>query len=212
MTNRTSILLSALLYVAIGILAVVLICEYQIRNHPVPALFTVNDSYAADLNQYPAMPDNQFKRRSTFSRTLNSPAKSLDDVLAWGAAKSIELFTTNFQNYYTMYDSASNSFTDAGWSQLREQLISSGLFEAVVDKKLASTAILRRPPILIRQGVLNGRYTWQTQFEMMVNYESASQNVMVNYNVTLRIVRVPVKFGVNNSGMAIDSLVAKKIQ
>ena len=111
-----------------------------------------------------------------------------------------------------MYDSASNSFTDAGWSQLREQLVSSGLFEAVVDKKLASTAILRRPPILIRQGVLNGRYTWQTQFEMMVNYESASQNVMVNYNVTLRIVRVPVKFGVNNSGMAIDSLVAKKIQ
>ena len=211
MNNRTSILLSSLLYASIGLLCVVLLCEYAIQNRPVPPLYAKNDGYSASLNQFPALPENDFKRSRKLTRTLDSPSKSLEDVLSWGAAKSIELFTTNFQNYYTMYSQASNAFTAEGWTQLKDQLYSSGLFEAVIKKKLASTAILRRPPILIRQGVLNGRYTYQTQFEMMVNYESASENVMVNYNVTLRIVRVPVVIGINNTGMAIDSLAAVKI-
>jgi hypothetical protein len=59
--------------------------------------------------------------------------------------------------------------------------------------------------------MLNGRWTWQEQFEMTLNYESASENKVVDYVVTLRVVRVPIVYGINNSGLAIDSLVAKKL-
>lgn len=46
---------------------------------------------------------------------------------------------------------------------------------------------------------------------MTLNYESASENKVVDYVVTLRVVRVPIVYGINNSGLAIDSLVAKKL-
>ena len=77
--------------------------------------------------------ENVFPRK-VFTRTLESPMKGLDDVMSWGASQSLNLFTTNFQDYYKMYAQASNSFTTEGWEQIRGQLVSSGLFEAVVQK------------------------------------------------------------------------------
>tara|TARA_Y200000002_G_C22688659_1_gene667125 strand:+ start:4914 stop:5549 length:636 start_codon:yes stop_codon:yes gene_type:complete len=192
------------------IIVVTMIVMYASNNKPTPPLFSVSDNFEASKNAFPRILNNNFPSKVNQIYTLESPMKGLDEVLRWGASKSLGLFTTNFNDYYKLYDQAARAFTDVGWSQVREQLVSSGLFEAVVQKKLVSTAIIRRPPVLIRQGVLNGRWTWQTQFEMMVNYESASENLMVTYVVTLRIVRVPVVVGVNNSGLAIDSLVAEK--
>lgn len=210
--HKTYILIQCILYTLLTTLVVVLIAIYMMSNRPLAPLYSVNDNYSSALNVWDFnLTDNSFPRRAVFSRTLESPMKGLDDVMSWGASQSLNLFTTNFQDYYKMYAKASNSFTTEGWTQIREQLVSSGLFEAVIQKKLVSTAIVRRPPILVRQGVLNGRWTWQEQFEMTVNYESASENKTVNYVVTLRVVRVPINFGVNNSGLAIDSLVAKKL-
>ncbi|MDA9832850.1 DotI/IcmL family type IV secretion protein [Gammaproteobacteria bacterium] len=209
---KTHVLIQGILYILLVVTFVVLMTIYLTVTQLQPPLYSVNDDYSSALNVWDdAVIDNAFPRKVVYSRSLASPIKGLDDVMSWGASQSLNLFTTNFQNYYKMYDKASDAFTKEGWAQIREQLVSSGLFEAVIEKKLVSTAIVRRPPVLVKQGVLNGRWTWQEQFEMTVNYESASENRSVNYVVTLRLVRVPVNFGINNSGLAIDSLVAKKL-
>lgn len=209
---KTHVVIQSILYFLLLSIAIVFVVAYIMITRSASDLYTVNDGYSSALNTWDQNSvENAFARQVVYSRTLESPMKGLDDVMSWGASQALSLFTTNFQDYYKMYDQASRSFTAAGWEQIREQLVLSGLFEAVVEKKLVSTAIVRRPPVLIKQGVLNGRWTWQEQFEMTLNYESASENKVVDYVVTLRVVRVPIVYGINNSGLAIDSLVAKKL-
>ena len=179
-------------------------------SHVEPDIVTINDNYNVDNNILGKNPET-VRMSANVIYALNSPMKGLEQIMDWGAAQGTMLFTTNFQNYYKMYEKASSGFTARGWESLMRQLVESGLFEAVVDKKLASTAIVSRPPVLLRQGNLNGRWTWRIQFEMLVNYESASELKQVKYITTMMIVRVPVDKMVNNSGLAVDSLSVKKV-
>lgn len=208
--NRTSftinliIILILMLYVSLG---ATIYIKYAYQE---PDIVTVNDNYDVDKNILGKNPEI-LRMSAKVIYALDSPMKGLDQIMDWGAAQGTMLFTTNFQNYYSMYEKASSGFTPKGWKSLMNQLVESGLFEAVVEKKLASTAIVSRPPVLLRQGLLNGRWTWRIQFEMLVNYESASELKQVKYITTMMIVRVPADKMVNNSGLAVDSLSVRKV-
>ena len=121
---------------------------------------------------------------------LDEPNQSDSAVLQWANQAAIASFSYNFVNYREELQAASGFFTGAGWKQFLDALQESNNLDAVKAKKLIVSAVATRAPIILRKGVLNGRYSWRVQMPILVTYQSASEFSQSNNIVTMLIRRV----------------------
>ena len=70
-------------------------------------------------------------------------------------------------------------------------------------------AVLSSAPIVNREYVQNGRYTWQLQIPVMVTYESLSEEFHQNLIVVLTIQRISTLDSVD--GVGITAFVVRSI-
>jgi intracellular multiplication protein IcmL len=152
-------------------LAAVLV--YMITHPPLPRYF------ATSING-----------RITPLFALDEPNQSDSAVLQWANQAAIAAFSYNFVNYREELQAASGFFTGAGWKQFLDALQDSNNLDAVKAKKLIVSAVATRAPIILRKGVLNGRYSWRVQMPILVTYQSASEFSQSNNIVTMLIRRV----------------------
>lgn len=121
---------------------------------------------------------------------LSEPNQSDTAVLQWANQAVISVYTYNFVNYAQQLQRASTFFTDAGWRNFTQALQSSNSVDTVKAKKLIVSAVATRSPIILRKGILNGRYSWRVQMPVLVTYQSASEFNQQNLVVTLLIRRI----------------------
>jgi len=121
---------------------------------------------------------------------LEQPNQADSAVLQWANQAAIAAFSYNFVNYRKELQAASEFFTPAGWKEFLQALNSSNNLEAVRDKKLVVSAVATSTPIILQEGVLNGRYSWRIQLPMLVTYQSASEFSQQNNMVTMLVTRV----------------------
>lgn len=121
---------------------------------------------------------------------LNEPNQSDSAVLQWANQAAIASFSYNFVNYRQELQAASGFFTGEGWKQFLDALESSNNLDAVRAKKLIVSAVATRAPIILRKGILNGRYSWRIQMPLLVTYQSASEFSQQNNIVTMLVRRV----------------------
>jgi len=152
-------------------LAAVLV--YMITHPPLPRYF------ATSING-----------RITPLFALDEPNQSDSAVLQWANQAAIAAFSYNFVNYREELQAASGFFTGAGWKQFLDALQQSNNLDAVKAKKLIVSAVATRAPIILRKGVLNGRYSWRVQMPILVTYQSAREFSQSNNIVTMLIRRV----------------------
>ena len=166
------VLIVLLISIIINIsLAAVLV--YMITHPPLPRYF------ATSING-----------RITPLFALDEPNQSDSAVLQWANQAAIAAFSYNFVNYREELQAASGFFTGAGWKQFLDALQESNNLDAVKAKKLIVSAVATRAPIILRKGVLNGRYSWRVQMPILVTYQSASEFSQSNNIVTMLIRRV----------------------
>ncbi len=121
---------------------------------------------------------------------INEPNQSDSSVLQWANQAAIASYTYNFVSYRKELQAASEFYTELGWEQFTSALESSNNLEAVKAKKLIVSAVATQAPVILKQGLLNGRYSWRIQMPLLVTYQSASQFSQENYMVTLLVQRV----------------------
>jgi len=166
------VLVVLLISIVINIsLAAVLV--YMVTHPPLPRYF------ATSING-----------RITPLFALDEPNQSDSAVLQWANQAAIAAFSYNFVNYREELQAASGFFTGAGWKQFLDALQESNNLDAVKAKKLIVSAVATRAPIILRKGVLNGRYSWRVQMPILVTYQSASEFSQSNNIVTMLIRRV----------------------
>ncbi|GJM07225.1 MAG: type IV secretion system protein IcmL [marine bacterium B5-7] len=122
---------------------------------------------------------------------LSQPNLSKAAVLQWSTRAAIGVYTYNFVNYRKSLQDASGYFTTNGWKQFMNALQASNNLQAVTSKKLVVSAVPTGAPVIIQEGIVNGRYTWKIQLPILVTYQSASQNVQVSLMITMVVTRVP---------------------
>lgn len=132
---------------------------------------------------------------------LNEPNLSTPALMSWTAQAATEVMTFGFHDYRRRLQEASRNFTKVGWASFTTALEKSRIIEMVEANQQVVTAAPRSAPILISEGLQNGRYQWQVELPIVVTYQAGSQNRADNLLLTLLIVRVPKLESPNGVGI-----------
>lgn len=147
---------------------------YQITNRPVPQYFATS----ADGRIVPLYP-------------LSEPMVAPTQLLQWASRAAIAAYTYNFVDYRNALQRVQNNFTPDGWKYFEDALKGARTLEAVLAKKLVVSAVATAAPVILDQGVINGRYAWKVQMPLLVTYQSASEQTQQPIVVTMVVSRVP---------------------
>ncbi len=138
---------------------------------------------------------------------LSEPNLSIPALMSWSAQAATEVMTFGFNDYKRRLQQASRNFTRLGWVSFTSALEKSRIIEMVETNGQVVSAAPASAPILISEGVVNGRYQWQVQVPLVVTYQAGSSVRDDKMLVTLLLVRVPKLESPN--GVGIEQWIAR---
>lgn len=138
---------------------------------------------------------------------LSEPNLSIPALMSWSAQAATEVMTFGFNDYKRRLQQASRNFTRLGWVSFTSALEKSRIIEMVEANGQVVSAAPASAPILISEGVVNGRYQWQVQVPLVVTYQAGSSVRDDKMLVTLLLVRVPKLESPN--GVGIEQWIAR---
>jgi intracellular multiplication protein IcmL len=121
---------------------------------------------------------------------LNQPILTNAAVLSWTTSAASEIMTFGFQDYRRRFQESSRHFTRNGWQNYMDAVVKSGLIDAVQTRKQVLSAVPSAAPVIVRNGLVNGVYTWDIQLPMVITTESLDQKQTTRQLLNLRVVRV----------------------
>lgn len=122
--------------------------------------------------------------------SLSEPNLSTPALMSWTAQAATEVMTFGFHDYRRRLQEASRNFTRVGWASFTTALEKSRIMETVEQNQQVVTAAPSSAPVLISEGMSNGRYQWQVELPMVITYQAGSLTRADNLILTLLIVRV----------------------
>lgn len=138
---------------------------------------------------------------------LSEPNLSVPALMSWSAQAATEVMTFGFNDYKRRLQQASRNFTRLGWVSFTSALEKSRIIEMVEANGQVVSAAPASAPILISEGIVNGRYQWQVQVPLVVTYQAGSSVRDDRMLVTLLLVRVPKLESPN--GIGIEQWIAR---
>lgn len=139
--------------------------------------------------------------------SLSEPNLSTPALMSWTAQAATEVMTFGFHDYRRRLQEASRNFTKTGWASFTTALEKSRIMESVEANQQVVTAAPSSAPVLVSEGLVNGRYQWQVQLPMVITYQAGSLTRADNLILTLLIVRVSKLESPN--GVGIEQWVAQ---
>jgi intracellular multiplication protein IcmL len=138
---------------------------------------------------------------------LDQPNMATSALMSWVSQAATEVMTFGFHDYQRRLQDASRHFTRRGWESFTTALQRSRIIESVDSLQQVVTAAPRSAPVLVQQGVFNGRYRWVVRLPLTVTFRSGSKQSSSNLEVTITIERVPTLESPN--GVGIESWIAR---
>ncbi len=133
--------------------------------------------------------------------SLSQPNLSSPALMSWVAQAATEVLTFGFHDYRRRLQESSRNFTRTGWESFTGALERSSILEMVQNNRQVVTAAPRAAPVLLWEGLENGRYTWRIEVPLIVTYQSGQQRKTDSLRVTLTVVRVPKLESPNGVGI-----------
>ncbi len=138
---------------------------------------------------------------------LSEPNLSVPALMSWSAQAATEVMTFGFNDYKRRLQQASRNFTRLGWVSFTSALEKSRIIEMVETNQQVVSAAPASAPVLISEGLVNGRYQWQVQIPLVVTYQAGASVRSDKMLVTLLLVRVPKLESPN--GVGIEQWIAR---
>ena len=124
--------------------------------------------------------------------SLARPNLANPALMSWAAQATTEVMTFGFHDYRRRLNESSRHFTRVGWESFNGALGRSRIMEMVDNQKMVVTSSPRSAPIVLDEGVSNGRYFWLLEIPISVTYQAGNNtNKMEKFIVEILIVRVP---------------------
>ena len=132
---------------------------------------------------------------------LSEPNLGKQALASWAAQSATEVMTFGFHDYRKRLQEASRNFTRTGWASFTTALDKSRIIETVSQNQQVVTASPTSAPVIIQEGIVNGRYQWTLELPMSVAYQAGSQSRTDNLLITMVVVRVPKLESPNGVGI-----------
>ena len=137
---------------------------------------------------------------------LNLANMGTSSLMSWAAQSATEVMTFGFHDYQRRMQQSSRHFTRRGWESFTNALQKSRIIESVESSQQVVTAQPSSAPILIQEGVFNGKYRWVVDLPLTVTYQAGTGTRTDNLTVRLIIDRVPSLE--NPNGVGIEQWIA----
>jgi intracellular multiplication protein IcmL len=138
---------------------------------------------------------------------LNEPNMTTAALMSWIAQSSAEVMTFGFHDYQRRLQQSSRHFTRGGWESFTGSLNKSRTIESVEASQQVVTAQPRSAPVLIQEGVFNGKYRWVVDLPLTVVYKSGGAGSRSD-NLNIHLVIDRVSSLENPNGVGIEQWVA----
>ena len=139
---------------------------------------------------------------------LDRPNMSEAALMSWVSQAATDVMTFGYHDHVKELQSASRYFTKTGWDSFTSALQRARIVESVKTLQQVVTAVPRSAPVLLRRGVVGGRFRWEVQLPISVTYKGATEGRTDNMLLTLLIERVSALE--NPDGVGIEQWIAEQ--
>lgn len=133
---------------------------------------------------------------------LERPYVTQKALFDWAVNAASQVLTFGFNDYDQKLNAAQSRFTEEGWVSFAQVMGKSVFFKNVVSERQLVTAVPAGTPIMLFEGIENGKFNWVVEIPLMVTVRSGSLSRSLRQ--TVRMIVVPVSTRVNPTGIAID--------
>ncbi len=183
--------LIALTMIVVAITLLVATSVYIYTQKPPPVTFLTDNDWRA----FPPVPVN-----------LSYPKTA--DLLQWVSEVLPDTFRYDFENYAKELEEAKQYFTDNGWSKMMAQLDTYANANVIQSSKLFLNANASAAPVILNQGIIDGRYGWWIQLPIVIHYSSVEKHYDTPLVFQVLVTRVSTLEDL--TGIAIDNVVLVK--
>lgn len=165
--------------IAIAVIGILVAAFVVVKNQRVEREYFAVDSQTGRL--VPMVP-------------LSEPYISRPALLTWVQECVTGANTYDFVNYQRQFQQNSQCFTADGWQQFMTAVERAGTLETVKSQRLVAGAVANGAPVITREGLRKGTYTWEIEFPITVTYQggqSGRTTISQRLLVTLMVSRVP---------------------
>lgn len=121
---------------------------------------------------------------------IDQPGISESQVLQWAKNAALAPYNFNYENYEERIANAKQYFTPNAWQEVQTAINQSGDYEHIQNYKTSVKAHMNGHARIVKDGLLNKRYTWQIVVPINVNYSGRAITRGQRLNVNLLISRV----------------------
>ncbi len=183
--------ITALLLIASAIILLVITSLYLFFLKPSPVTFATDNEWRV----LPPVP-------------LNQPYLKTADLLQWVSDVLPLSFTFRFTDYAVQLKALEPYYTPNGWAKLQGLLSVYANLPVLESAKLFANASASGAPVIVNQGLIDGKYSWWVQMPLKINYSSAEKSYNSSIVLQALVVRAPT---LNNlSGIIIDNVIVTK--
>lgn len=133
-------------------------------------LFSAHQSLRGQITQLDSRL-HQIASERPYRQPLDKPLHSRAEIRQWAALKLVESFTFGPHNARRRLDQASDFYGDAAWKHLSEGIVNSGLLARVINQKWSVSAVPMETPLILAEGLNDGRYEWRVRVPMRLTLE-----------------------------------------
>lgn len=184
--------IAALCIVVSALIFLIIVSIYLFFSKPQPIEFITDN----DWRTLPLVP-------------IEKPYLNEPDLLQWVSEVLPRVFKYDFLNYKIQLDQAPQYFTPNGWTKFSEIINNFVSYDTVQEGKLFVKATPTSPPIILNQGLLQGKYAWWVKMTLNLNYVSVDRDAPQAIEVQALVVRIPTLQ--NLDGVSIDNIIVKRI-
>lgn len=123
--------------------------------------------------------------------SMDKPNMSTAALMSWVAQASSEVMTFGYHDYQRRLQQSAKYFTRSGWESFTNAMQKSRVLEAVEAQQQVVSAAPASAPVMVEQGVLNGRYRWIIKMPLNVTYRGDKLARVDKLELNLVIERVP---------------------
>lgn len=121
---------------------------------------------------------------------MDEPNLSTPALMSWVAQSAAEVYTYGHHDYRRRLQEASRLFTRTGWESFTTALEASKVMDVLRENQQVVTAAPGGAPIILSEGVVNGRYEWMVELPLHVTYQAGAKRTSRTLQVRMVIVRV----------------------
>ena len=152
-----------------------------------------------DRNRYFAE-TSEGKRMQMVALPLPNMGKAA--LANWASLAASQIMTFGFNDIDERFALSRANFTQQGWENFRKAMTASGLIDDVIKAQQIVTSVPEDPPILLQEGLVNGKYRWVFDTPLLITFRSGGVKTSRDKTVHMVLERIPTRDNPNGVGIA----------